>query len=234
MSVQLDNFKKSYADLSHYPVEIIQDLIKSYILNKKVSEFIAFFKSYEHNLKNLDSKILGELRALSIYLQIYQKLLPKIFPNLVVQLQSFLSAYGQQQSFQSTYILLQSLQNKYNQNPECFSEILSNPRKLNPQEVYEALDSIKQIAQATLEHANNNQTWAEMVLNFLKSCANFLITMVTFGQKPNFFKSTTFELERIIRLQHDLHDIFNSLSPQEKVDPLDWPTLNFENPMLRM
>jgi hypothetical protein len=58
---------------------------------------------------------------------------------------------------------------------------------------------------------------------------NFLITIVTFGQKPDFFKSSTFQLEKINQVQQNVHNIFDTLSEEDRVVELDRPSINLGN-----
>ncbi|WP_298624533.1 hypothetical protein [uncultured Legionella sp.] len=205
MSKELVKFKKSYEDFVKYNTELLVELSKSH------TNLVLQISSGSCNFSGspwvaLDNKTLAEFKALAIYDKIGKKLIPIMYPGVNVE------------PGKLTVIPI---------------EKLLSPRKLNPQQLSEALDSIKEIAEEALQETVNNRTGAEIILNFLKSCVNFLITIVTFGQKQNFFKSSTFQLEKINQVQQDFHNIFDTLSEEDRIVELDRPSVNLGNCVFR-
>ena len=201
MSEELVKFKKSYEDFFKYNTKLEVELSKSHfnLVIQISSGRCNFSKS---PWITFDNKTLAEFKAVAIYHKISEKLLPIFYPGV------------HHEPGKLTLIPV---------------EKLLSPHKINPQQFSEALDSIKQIAEEALQETINNRTGAEIILNFLKSCVNFLITIVTFGQKPDFFKSSTFQLEKINQVQQDVHNIFDTLSEDDRVVEFHRPSnIDFE------
>lgn len=95
------------------------------------------------------------------------------------------------------------------------------PPILNTTQWTEAIDSIELITAKAIKESRNNRKPMEIVLDFLKVCVNFLISLVTFGHKPNFFKSSTFGLEMLKQSQQNIHRLYEKLSNEEKSRELD-------------
>lgn len=194
MSKELLKFKKSYEDFVKYHAELVAELSKSHL--DLFLKIISLPCDFSKSpWVSLDNKTLAEFKAMAIYDKIGKKLLPIMYPGV---------------NFEP---------GKLNIIP-----IGLYPRKVNPQQLSEALDSIREIAEEALRETINNRTGAEIILNFLKSCVNFLITIGTLGQKQNFFKSSTFQLEKINQVQQDMHNIFDTLSEEDRVVELDIPS----------
>jgi hypothetical protein len=202
MSKELEHFKKSYAALTKSNVELSVELLKSHFL--LVAKFSSDSCNFSESPWNtLDNETLVKFKTLSIFDKISKKLLPIVYPGL-------------------------NFADGLNTIP---IDKLFSPRKLNPQQLTEALDSVKEITEDILDETLNNRTGTEIILDFLKSCVNFLFTMVTFGQCQNFFKSSTYHLEVIKQTQQDFHSIFEKLSGEEKSAELDKPKFNIESGM---
>lgn len=201
MSNELVKFKQSYEDFVTYCTGLAVELSKSHA-NLVIQMSIGPYNFSEAPWVTLDNKTLAEFKALAIYYKIEEQLLPIIYPGIKSRADLFRAALPEQLLF---------------------------PRKLNPQQLSAAFDSMKEIAQEALKEAINNRTGAEIILDFLKSCLNFLIIVVTFGQKPNFFQSSTSQFEKINQIQQDMHDIFEKLSDEEKITELDNPSMNLGN-----
>lgn len=78
---------------------------------------------------------------------------------------------------------------------------------LNRKKISKVFDSLKPDIEQLLQSERANRTCGDKVLNFLKSCVNLLITIITFGHQQNFFKSSTFYAEQIKSTQQELHDL---------------------------
>lgn len=199
MSRELENFKKSYDDFAKYNAELALDLLKAH------PNLVLLINRGPCDFSKspwvaLDNKTLSEFKALAIYTKIGKELLPIMYPGVSFELGAVIPL-----------------------------DKLLSPRKLNPTQITQALDSIKEIAGKALQETIDNRTGFEIVLNFLKACVNFLITIVTFGQKQNFFKSSTFQIEKINEMQQDLHNLFENLSDEEKTVELDPPNIGMGN-----
>jgi hypothetical protein len=199
MSNNLEQFKKNYADFAKYHIELLVNLSKSH--RNLVFKFTNGSSDFTRSpWTTLDTKTLAEFKALAIYDKISKKILPIVFPNL---------------NFERAALI-------------PVSELLS-PQKITPTQLTSAFDSIKKITEEARLESISNSTTFEVILNFLESCVNFLISCVTCGHENNFFKSNTFQLEQIENLQEDMHAIFNKLSDDEKVIGLDRPAVNSVN-----
>ncbi|WED41973.1 hypothetical protein [Legionella cardiaca] len=140
---------------------------------------------------DLDNKTLADFKALAIYQTIDKKLLPSLYPGV-----------------------------DFSPGKNTPIETLLAPKKLNPIQIAQAVESTKEIANIMLQESRNTITGCESILNFLKSCLNFLGTIITFGQRQNFFETTTFQLDQIKEIQDKIHMSFETLVEEEKVTEL--------------
>ncbi|WED42484.1 hypothetical protein [Legionella cardiaca] len=193
MSKSLKQFQQSYQNFVNYNVELTANLAKSHLI-LFLNVNMEKPDFSETCWATLDNKTLAEFKALSIYAQINKTLMPLLYPEV---------------SFEPGKAIP--------------IDVLLNPRKLTPLQLSQAFDAIKDITENALQETIANRTCTEVLLNLLKTCVNFLITLVTFGQKQDTFKSSTFHLEKIKKIQEDMHTILEKLNEDEKKVELDKP-----------
>jgi len=87
---------------------------------------------------------------------------------------------------------------------------------LTPKDTVEFLESVLAELSLCIDEIIENRTGTEILLNFLKSCVNFLISRLTFGAQPNFFKSNTFYLEKLQQIHENCDKIYRKLPEQDK------------------
>ncbi len=117
--------------------------------------------------------------------------------------------------------------------PEKMTFLSGAPAKLTPIQISQALDSIQGVAAETLQEIRNNRAGSDVVLDFLKACVNFLITIVTLGRQPGFFHSSTFQVEQIIKVQERMNTLVEQLDSAEKEVGLDMPVVEIkDNPVI--
>lgn len=87
---------------------------------------------------------------------------------------------------------------------------------LNIIQLAQVLDFIIVMTNKALQESLNSRTTLEVIVDFLKVCVNFLISLITFGYKPNFFKPSTVGLEMFKQKQQNLYQLFDKLSDEEK------------------
>lgn len=197
MSIVLEEFQKVYA-------EAINDWFK--LSDKLKSSHYDLFILVSNQKPcdfsrspwiNLDKETLTEFRTLAIYNKIAREILSIVHPN------------GDAEDFFS-------FEDYKNGLDFC---------SINATQLVKALDSIKHIVKNELREILNNRTGFEIIFNFLRVCANFLINLLTLGQQPNFFKSSTFSFDKIIESQQQLDGLFKGLNQKDR-------TIDLENPIL--
>ncbi|WED42365.1 hypothetical protein [Legionella cardiaca] len=195
MSKTLDQFKNSYYDYVKYNTALVAHLA-TFRLDLFLKVATGRYNFSDDVWATFDNKTVAEFKALAIYYQIGQKLLPILYPDITCE-------------------------------PKKTTPpgVLLNPRKLTPLQLSQAFDAIKEITEHALHETLANRPGTEVILDFLKACLNFLITLVTFGQKKDIFKSTTYHLEKISKIQNDMHNILDKLEKDEKDIELEKPTL---------
>ncbi|WED41974.1 hypothetical protein [Legionella cardiaca] len=191
MSKSLEQFKKSYATLQQSNLNLVKKLASSY------PSLVLQLHNGQYDFSqlpwiNLDKKTLADFKALAIYFTMAKKLLPFLYPGVDFTTERNISI-----------------------------ETLLTPKKLNPTHISQAVESTIELTDSLLHETRNTITGFESFLNFLKSCLNFLVTLITFGYKQNFFESTTFQLDQIKQIQEKMHTSFETLEEEEKVIELD-------------
>lgn len=90
------------------------------------------------------------------------------------------------------------------------------PPQLTPTQWTQVIDSLQEMTDKAIQGSLKNRKVFEKVIDFLKVCANFFISVIHRGHKPTFYKTTTFELEMLRHHQKNIHQLFEKLSNEEK------------------
>lgn len=169
--------------------------------------FIKFFRSQpllairiksgnynvdEDTWKSMDVKTRAELRVVIFGSKLDSKLLPILFPNI-----------------------------DFNSLQAVNMNALANPNNLPVNKIYEFIDDLSELVDNYLLTTQEERNSMNCVLDFIKTCANFLIKLLSFGNSQNFFETTTSKLEQVKYLQERIHSSYNELTVDESLTELE-------------
>jgi hypothetical protein len=87
--------------------------------------------------------------------------------------------------------------------------LLQNSPTLEPKEVKQVFNNCIQRSEDMLKSIKNDRSFLEKVVDFVKNLANFCIKLITFGNTPQFFNTTTKPVDVIKR---DINEVNKSLA----------------------
>lgn len=194
MSKALEQFKKSYDDFYKYSQELAEGLAKSNLTLLGEMQMKLLTGGEVDFSQSPFNAIDNKTLAELKAMAIYTKISRNLLPKLLPD---------------SVDINLDE------------TNFASFRKKLKPTDLIEALDTIQDIAAKDLDDTILNRTNSEIILNLLKDIANLLISLVSFGTQPNFFKSSTFHITKINDTIEDLNTNFGLLEQDEKIVELE-------------
>ncbi|KTD03522.1 hypothetical protein [Fluoribacter gormanii] len=145
----------------------------------------------EDKWKKLDTKSRAELRIFVFSQEIAKKIAPRLFPNV---------------DFNKFQLII----------PQNFP----NPSCLSPNELFETINSFEKLVDNYLIDTLAERTYIDCAIDFIKVCANYLLSLLTPSKSQSFFETTSLKLEQIKSQQQRLHSIFDKLSEIERTTAL--------------
>ncbi len=195
----LNEFVKAFNNLQQFNVSFYQKLVDE----KKLPDYIIkmALKSKGFNgpdWQDIDIRTRVSIRALDLCNNFTNQLLPVLADLFNV-------------SFKNKDI---------NKGLEFLGGLIAKPLYLKPLKIDQAIKVLDKLVDNYLRDTYKERVALDCVIDCLKTCANFLISLFTLGHSPAFFDTTAGPLEQLKTHYDSVRSIHNKLSAVEKSVPL--------------